>query len=124
MRRPLSRHRTVVAAAAVAALTFTAVPASGSTSDSTAASASDGGAALTSGGDRHQLRTWAADTWRSFDALVVEETGLPDDNIDGDLDPGSRGGYTSPTNIGAYLWSTVVARDLGLISRGEARGRM
>ena len=31
---------------------------------------------------------------------------------------------TSPTNIGGMLWSTVVARELGLISRGEATVRL
>lgn len=111
-RRPRARTRTLTGvAAAVAALALAAAPASAAA----APSAPD---------DRRQLRTWAADTWRSFDALVVEETGLPDDNIGGDLDPGSRGGYTSPTNIGAYLWSTVVARDVGLIDRREARERL
>ena len=70
------------------------------------------------------LQNYAADTWKSFTAMTVEQTGLPDDNIGGDLDPESRGGYTSPTNIGAYLWSTVTARDLGLISADEARDRM
>jgi hypothetical protein len=114
MRRPIRRHRTAVAAAAVAALALTAAPATAGT----------GEAPRSTGGDERLLNTWAADTWRSFDALVVEETGLPDDNIGGDLSPGSRGGYTSPTNIGAYLWSTVVARDLGLIGADEARDRM
>jgi len=70
------------------------------------------------------LRNYAEDTWRSFTAMTVDGTGLPDDNIGGDLSAGSRGGYTSPTNIGAYLWSTVTARDLGLISADEARERM
>ena len=35
--------------------------------------------------------------------------------------PATRSAYTSPTNIGGYLWSTVVARDLGIIT--AARGR-
>lgn len=75
-------------------------------------------------GPQRQLRTWAADTWHSFEALVVDDTGLPDDNIGGDLSAESRGGYTSPTNIGAYLWSTVVARDVGFIDDDEAHDRM
>ncbi|QZY28339.1 glucoamylase family protein [Nocardioides coralli] len=70
------------------------------------------------------LKKYARDTWRSFEAMTIEETGLPDDNIGGSLRPGTRGQYTSPTNIGAYLWSTVTARDIGLISRREARSRM
>ena len=63
---------------------------------------------------------YAADTWQSFEAMAVPTTGLPSDNVGGDLSPESRSGYTSPTNIGAYLWSTVAARDTGLI--GDGRG--
>ena len=74
--------------------------------------------------DRAVLMEYAADTWASFVAMTDPGTGLPADNIDGDLDPASRSGYTSPTNIGAYLWSTVVARDLKLISRTEAYQRL
>src|SRR5687768_2728922 len=62
------------------------------------------------------LETYLADTWRSMDAMTDPATGLPADNIGGDLAAGTRSGYTSPTNIGAYIWSTVVARDAGLIS--------
>ncbi|MBB4908931.1 glucoamylase family protein [Actinophytocola algeriensis] len=63
------------------------------------------------------------DTWRSFDAMTVRETGMPADNIGGDLDPATRSAYTSPTNIGSYLWSAIVAEDLGLISRRELVSR-
>jgi len=73
---------------------------------------------------RDVLQEYVADTWTSVEAMVDERTGLPADNIDGDLTPDSRSGYTSPTNIGAYLWSTLVARDTGLISRAEARQRI
>ena len=74
--------------------------------------------------DRATLLEYATDTWASFEAMVDPATGLPADNISGDLDVTTRSGYTSPTNIGAYLWSTVVARDLGIISRREAKGRL
>lgn len=137
----MSRIRTAVATAAVAALAFAALPASTLPASATGAPSASPpeaeraqdrsqtqsqpqGANQATAQDRRQLRTWAADTWRSFEALVDEETGLPDDNIGGDLDPADRGGYTSPTNIGAYLWSTVVARDTGLIDRREARQRL
>ena len=83
-----------------------------------AAPASAGGL---SRGDRHALQRYAADTWHSFDLLVDPRTGLPDDNVTAD---GTRSGYTSPTNIGAYLWSTLGAREVGLISRREATARM
>ncbi len=98
---------TVVAASALALPT---VP---------SATADDSGKARTA-----LLETYLADTWRSMDAMTDPATGLPADNIGGDLTPGSRSAYTSPTNIGAYLWSTVVARDAGLVSRKDARERI
>jgi hypothetical protein len=71
-----------------------------------------------------RLETYAADTWRSVRAMVVPRTGLPADNVGGGLDGATRAAYTSPTNIGAYLWSTVAARDLGLVGDREAHRRM
>ncbi|SDL14013.1 glucoamylase family protein [Tessaracoccus oleiagri] len=65
------------------------------------------------------LLTWARDTWKSLVAMTDPNTGLVADNIDGDLT--NRSGYTSPTNIGGLLWSTIVARDLRIINPGEAR---
>ncbi|MGB3445043.1 MAG: glucoamylase family protein [Actinophytocola sp.] len=65
----------------------------------------------------------ARDTWRSFDAMTVKATGMPADNIGGDLDPATRSAYTSPTNIGSYLWSAIVAEDLGVLSRRELVSR-
>ncbi len=76
------------------------------------------------GGDTATLRGYAADTWRSMTAMADPSTGLVSDNIEGDLSPGSRSAYTSPTNIGAYLWSTVAARDLHIIGGREAMARM
>ena len=78
----------------------------------------------TSTSDRAVLTTYAKDTWRSMAAMTDPATGLPADNINGALDTATRSKYTSPTNIGAYLWSTVVARDTGLISSGDAHQRM
>jgi hypothetical protein len=68
---------------------------------------------------RHQTLSWVGDTWRSMTAMVEPSTGLPADNIDGTLAAATRSRYTSPTNIGAYLWSTVVAGRLGLIGHRE-----
>jgi Putative glucoamylase/Protein of unknown function (DUF3131) len=76
------------------------------------------------GADRKVLREYAADTWHSMEAMVDPATALPADNIRGDLAAGTRSAYTSPTNIGGYLWSAVVARDLGLISSPEATDRI
>ena len=68
------------------------------------------------------LRTYAKDTWRSMTAMTDPVTGLPADKITGDLK--TRAAVTSPTNIGAYLWSTLSARDIGLISKREAVRRV
>jgi hypothetical protein len=56
--------------------------------------------------------------------MTDEKTGLTADNIKGPLADPTRSGYTSPTNIGGYLWSAIVARDLGLISRSECSRRI
>ncbi|RUR01503.1 glucoamylase family protein [Labedella endophytica] len=79
------------------------------------------GDALTRAQERTLLR-YADDTWASMAAMADEQTGLVADQIDADL--GTPSAYTSPTNIGGYLWSAVVARDLGVISKKEARDRI
>ncbi|WP_239163175.1 glucoamylase family protein [Paractinoplanes rishiriensis] len=61
--------------------------------------------------------SYARDTWRSLVAMTSPATGLVADNVSGDLSVKSP--YTSPTNIGGYMWSAVVAHDLGLLSRPE-----
>jgi len=70
------------------------------------------------------LERYARDTWRSFVHLVDPNTGLPADNISGNLHPHTRSGYTSPTNIGMYFWATLAARDLGYIGSAEAIDRV
>jgi len=67
------------------------------------------------------LQGYAADTWRSFDMMLNPSTGLPSDNVSAE---GVRARYTSPTNIATYIWSTIAARDLGLISATQARARI
>ena len=70
------------------------------------------------------LHEYTADTWRSMAAMADPGTGLVSDNIGADLSPASRAEYTSPTNIGAYLWSAVVARETKLITSAETRKRI
>ena len=74
--------------------------------------------------DHRRIHRWTADTWASLVAMTDETTGLTADNIGKSVRNPERSGYTSPTNIGGYLWSTIVVRDLGLISRGEANRRL
>lgn len=70
------------------------------------------------------LQRWATDTWASFVAMTNSETGLPSDNIGGDLNPATASAYTSPTNIAMYIWAALAARDLGLIRPREAQVRI
>ncbi|MEP6629559.1 MAG: glucoamylase family protein [Lapillicoccus sp.] len=74
--------------------------------------------------DRARARRWAADTWHGLVAMTDPRTGLVADNSADSLRPSDQSGWTSPTNIGGMLWSTVVARELGLISRGESTSRL
>ncbi len=73
--------------------------------------------------DRTILGGYARDTWRSFDALAMP-SGLPSDMLSRTADGWSTAPYTSPSDIGAYLWSTLAAEDLGIIDRVEATARL
>ena len=108
LRTPLAALA-ATAALGVGLLATTGTPAA---TGSTAAPAASSGV----------LDTYLEDTWKSFTAMVDPDTGLVSDNVGGDLT--GRASYTSPTNIGAYLWSTTVAHDTGLIGREEARARI
>jgi hypothetical protein len=67
------------------------------------------------------LQRYANDTWASFVAMVDDASGLPTDQLHSD---GSREVQTSTTNIGAYMWSTLVAEQLGIISHEEVVSRL
>jgi hypothetical protein len=103
-----TRIRTTVRIALVLLLLSAALP----------ARAQSGGLSIQ---QRRVLEQYAADTWQSFLALVNPASGLPADNVSAE---GVRAGYTSPTNIGLYIWSTLAARDLQIIHPDEARERI
>ena len=67
------------------------------------------------------LERYAEGTWASFVGMTDEHTGLPADFVHVN---GTRSPPTSPTNIGAYLWSAVVAERLGIIRRRETVDRL
>src|SRR3954469_10509153 len=71
--------------------------------------------------DNGQLRQYAQRTWASFTAMTDPSSGLPADSLNAD---GTTSVQTSTTNIGAYMWSAVVARRLGLISERELVARL
>jgi hypothetical protein len=72
-------------------------------------------------GSHHTLKRYARDTWASFVAMTDEQTGLPADSLHID---GTRSVQTSITNIGASMWSTLVAEELGFISHDAAVARL
>src|SRR5271170_6556443 len=73
--------------------------------------------------DRVVLSGYARDTWRSFDALV-QPSGLPSDMLSKNSKGWTTAGYTSPSDIAAYLWSILAAEDLKIIDGQEATRRM
>jgi hypothetical protein len=83
-----------------------------------AAGAADSGL---SAAQRDTLRGYAEHTWASFVAMTDGTTGLPADSLAADGTPSIQ---TSTTNIGAYMWSTVVAERLGFITHAEALTRL
>ncbi len=74
--------------------------------------------------DWAKLTAYAKQTWRSFEALTLP-TGLPVDSMTRTKDGKYQAtNLTSPSNIAAYLWSTLAAEDLKIISAEEAADRM
>ncbi len=71
--------------------------------------------------DDSQLERYAEGTWRSFEAMTDEGSGLPADILNAD---GTTSVQTSTTNIGAYMWSAVAAERLGIIGRSELVSRL
>src|SRR5450759_5929771 len=67
------------------------------------------------------LLRYAHDTWASLVAMTDPKSGLPADSLNAD---GTASVQTSTTNIGAYLWSTLVVDQLGIISHAEAVSRL
>jgi hypothetical protein len=67
------------------------------------------------------LQRYARDTWATFAAMTDPASGLPADVLNAD---GTTSVQTSTTNIGAYMWSAVVAERLGIIRRDELVSRM
>ncbi|MGZ5405764.1 MAG: hypothetical protein ACXWDL_14015, partial [Nocardioides sp.] len=117
---PNRRAMLVGGAAALAAFGL-APPAHAGSAEVSRGSAESASAARRS---KSLLHRWAADTWHSLDAMTDPATGLPADNIPESLAAEDRSGYTSPTNIGGYMWSAIVARELGIITAKDCSARL
>jgi hypothetical protein len=70
---------------------------------------------------RDTLLRYARDTWASLVSMTDPVSGLPADSLSAD---GIASVKTSITNIGACLWSTLVADRLGIISHAKAVSRL
>ena len=70
---------------------------------------------------RDTLLRYARDTWASLAAMTDLNNGLPADNLRAD---GTASLHTSISDIGAYLWSTLVVDRLGIIGHAEAVKRL
>ncbi|MDH3457925.1 MAG: glycosyl transferase, partial [Gemmatimonadota bacterium] len=74
--------------------------------------------------ETRSLRLIGRRTWRFFETFVDrEEHALPPDNFQEDPEP-AEAHRTSPTNLGLYLLSTIVARDFGWIGILETTERL
>jgi hypothetical protein len=73
------------------------------------------------GDGQEVLQGYARNTWASFVAMTDPNTGLPADSLNVD---GTQSVQTSTTNIGAYMWSTLVAEQLQIIDHREAVERL
>jgi uncharacterized membrane protein len=108
----------LTAAMTAAATTAQAAPAAAQRVSGGPATAQAGTAAAPlTPAQRQVLLKYARDTWKFFGAAVNPATHLPMDNVGFNGAP--QGPYTSPTDIGVYLWSVISAHDLGLISDGD-----
>ncbi len=86
--------------------------------------AADGPVASRAGPDHDALIRYARATWRSFEAMAGP-IGLPADRLERDREGRWKPSLeTSPTDIAAYLWSTLAARSLRLIDDAEADRRI
>jgi hypothetical protein len=90
---------------------------------SAGASTATAAAVVLSPTDRTLLADYARDTWHAI-ATLADRGPLPADSLRRTEGGWVAEGLTSPTNIAAYLWSTLAAEDLRLIPGDEAGRRI
>jgi Putative glucoamylase/Protein of unknown function (DUF3131) len=79
------------------------------------------------GAERANLMSIAQQTWNFYNRDIDAATGLPMDNITfagGSSTPTALGSYANPEDFAMYLWAVTSARDLRLISDGQAANRI
>ena len=79
------------------------------------------------GAERANLMSIARQTWNFYNLDIDAATGLPMDNLTfagGSATATGVGRYANPEDFAMYLWAVTSARDLGLISDGQAASRI
>jgi len=122
-RRRAPRPLAFIVGLVAAAIALPAVALSADAVASGASPAQRAAAGLSALGPPQQqtLLRYATDTWASLAAMTDPKSGLPADALNSD---GTTSVQTSTTNIGAYMWSTLVADRLGIITHADAVARL
>ncbi|NHM32432.1 glucoamylase family protein [Neobacillus terrae] len=71
-----------------------------------------------------QLLSIAKKTYKFYEDFTDPKTGLTADEVRYDTGKEEKHEYTSPTNIAMYLFSTISANKLGIITKSEATQRI
>lgn len=119
------RHRWRLALPAAAGAAAVATILAGTVPAQAALPASDGVANYTglTTAQRANLLSIARQTWNFYKLDVDPATNLPMDNVTfagGSATPTALGPYANPEDFAMYLWAATSARDLRLISDGQA----
>jgi Putative glucoamylase/Protein of unknown function (DUF3131) len=118
--RRANRRLAILVGLLATALTLPTIALAADTTSGRTADRATVGLAQRPAAERTLLR-YARDTWASLDAMTDPGSGLPADSLEAD---GTASVQTSTTNIGAYMWSTVVADRLGIIGHRDAVRRL
>ena len=120
-RRRIRRPRAVLVGLLAAVLILPTLALTTVVASDPASNPASGGIAPSARVQAATLLRYARDTWASFVAMTDPVSGLPADSLSSD---GTASVQTSTTNIGAYMWSTLVADRLGIISHAQAVTRL
>jgi hypothetical protein len=120
-RRRVNRPRTILVSLLASVLVLPTIALATDAASNPAADPALVGVAQAARAQGITLLRYARATWASFVAMTDPLSGLPADSLSSD---GTASVQTSTTNIGAYLWSTVVADKLGIITHADAVRRL
>ena len=120
-RRRAPRPLAFLVGLVAAAIALPAIAISADAAVSRASQPAAAGLAALGPPQQQTLLRYARDTWASLAAMTDPRSGLPADALNSD---GTTSVQTSTTNIGAYMWSTLVSDRLGIITHADAVSRL